>query len=166
MPFLYYLLSAIQGAPWESNNLEERGKEHVLFVGCGDYIRCALEINTGFGIFDDASDASSGSMWIVVGAKTICHLDFTSSYLTQVNKIHQSGDKGIYTKKCMHWFWFGKPKAYSFALKIEKESFQVKLSYNISTLSSLETALPYWVLPLVLSNQSWGKMHAVKNDKS
>lgn len=39
-----------------SNNLEGRGREHVLFVGCGDSMFCALEINTGFGIFDDVSD--------------------------------------------------------------------------------------------------------------
>lgn len=39
MPFLYYLLYAIQWAPWESSNLEESGREHILlFVDCMDYI--------------------------------------------------------------------------------------------------------------------------------
>lgn len=55
--------------------------------------------------------------------------------------------------------------ACSLALKIEKESFQVELSYNISTVSRLETLWPYWVLLLALSNQPRGKMHAVKNDR-
>lgn len=106
MHFLYYLLYAIQWAPWKSNNLEGKERQHVLFVGCGDYIRCALEINTGFGIFN-----VSGFLWFNVNCcrgKTTCHLDFVSSYLTQVSKIYQSGDKGIYPKKCMCWFWFGK----------------------------------------------------------
>lgn len=53
--------------------------------------------------------------------------------------------------------------ACTFALKIEKEFFQVELSYNISAISCLETLWPYRVLLLALSNQP--KMHAVKDDK-
>lgn len=53
--------------------------------------------------------------------------------------------------------------ACSFALKIEKASSQVKLSY-ISSASSLEILLPYCVFCLALPNEPRGEMHA-KNIK-
>lgn len=53
----------------------------------------------------------------------------------------------------------------SFALKIEKQSSQVKISYNISSASSLEILLPYRVLLLILSNKPAGEMHTMQNVK-